>query len=92
MSLEKTYSTLLIKTKLGKKEFLKSYINLLRAELSCTITAAEWARWPVLARWHLERTMYDFKNSLFTNFLLVHEAKYFFFKDMFFPIDLSEKF
>ena len=31
---KKTYSTLLIKTKLGKKEFLKSYIVFLRAELN----------------------------------------------------------
>ena len=27
-------------TKLGKKEFLKSYIVLLRAELNCTIKAS----------------------------------------------------
>ena len=42
MSLEKTYSTLLIKKELGKKEFLKSYIVLLRSEeLNCTIRAGQ---------------------------------------------------
>ena len=41
MSLEKTYFTLLIKTKLEKKEFLNSYIVLLRAELNCTIKVSQ---------------------------------------------------
>ena len=31
----------------------------------------------------LKRTMYDFKNSFFPNFLLFHRAKYIFSKDMF---------
>ena len=31
----------------------------------------------------LERTMYDFKNSFFPNFLLIHRAKYIFSIDMF---------
>ena len=44
MSLGKIYFTLLIKTKLGKKEFLKSYIALLRAELNCTIYASQMGR------------------------------------------------
>ena len=38
VSLEKKYFALLIKTKLGKKEILKSYIVLLRAELNCKLT------------------------------------------------------
>ena len=41
MSLEKIYFTLLMKTKIGKKEFLKSYIVLLRAELNCTVYAGQ---------------------------------------------------
>ena len=44
MSMEKIYFTLLIKTKLGKKEFLKLYIVLLRAELNCTIKASQMGR------------------------------------------------
>ena len=40
MSLEKIHFVLLMKTKLGKKEFLKLYIVLLRAELNCTIKAS----------------------------------------------------
>ena len=31
----------------------------------------------------LKRTMYDFKNSFFPNFLLIHRAKYIFSRDMF---------
>ena len=31
----------------------------------------------------LKRTMYDFKNSFFPNFLLTHRAKYIFSRDMF---------
>ena len=31
----------------------------------------------------LKRTMYDFKNSFFSNFLLTHRAKYIFSRDMF---------
>ena len=42
--LEKIYFTLLIKTKLGKKEFLKLYIVLLRAGLNCTIYASRMGR------------------------------------------------
>ena len=41
MSLEKMYFALWIRRKLLKKEFLKSYIVLLRAELSCTIYASQ---------------------------------------------------
>ena len=41
MSLEKTYSTLIFKTKFGKKESLKSYIVLLRAGLNCNIKAIQ---------------------------------------------------
>ena len=40
MSLEEIYFTLLTNTKLGRKEFLKSYIVLLRAELNCAIKAS----------------------------------------------------
>ena len=40
MSQKKIYFTLLIKTNLGKKEFLKLYIVLLRAELNCTNKAS----------------------------------------------------
>ena len=45
MSLEKIYFALWISRKLWKKEFLKSYIVLLRAELNCTIYASRmgWA-------------------------------------------------
>ena len=31
----------------------------------------------------LKRTMYDFKNSFFPNFLLIYRAKYIFSRDMF---------
>ena len=40
MSLEKIYFALWIRKKLGKKEFLKLYIVLLRAELNYTIYAS----------------------------------------------------
>ena len=44
MSLEKTYSILLIKTKLGNKEFLKSYNVHLRAKLNRIIKASRMAQ------------------------------------------------
>ena len=44
---------------------------------------AEWAGWPVLVRWQLERTMYDFKNSFSPAFVYIHRAKYIFSRDMF---------
>ena len=31
-----------------------------------------------------QNTMYDFKNSFFPNFLLIHRAKYIFSRDMFY--------
>ena len=75
-SLEKIYFALWIKTKLGKKEFLKSYIVLLTAELNCTNTASR-KGWPaVLVRWQLKGTMYDFKNSFFLDFVYIQRAKH----------------
>ena len=37
----------------------------------------------MLARRHLEKTMYDFKNSFSPDFICIHRAKYIFSKDMF---------
>ena len=83
MSLEKIYFSLWTRRKLGKKEFLKSYIVLLRVELKCTIYASQMGRQPVLVRWQLARPMYDFKNSFFLAFVHINRAKYIFSRDMF---------
>ena len=44
---------------------------------------AQWAGWPVLVRWQLERPIYDFKNSFSPDFVCIHRAKYIFSRDMF---------
>ena len=43
----------------------------------------KWAGWPVLVRWQLERTMYDFKNYFSPLLYTSIEHKYFFSRDMF---------
>ena len=58
-------------TKSGEKEFLKLYIGLSSCHLTTTGRPA------------LKRTMYDFKNSFFFDFLLIQRAKYIFSRDMF---------
>ena len=44
---------------------------------------AKWAGRPVLVRWKLKRTMYDFKNSFSFAVVYIHRAKYIFSRDMF---------
>ena len=83
MSLEKINFALWIKTKLGKKEFLKLYIVLLKAGLNCTFMPAKRAGWTVLVRWQLKRTMYDLKNYFSPAFVYIHRAKYIFSRDKF---------
>ena len=38
---------------------------------------------PLLVRWQLERTMYDFKNSFSPAFVYIHRTKYIFSRNMF---------
>ena len=83
MSLEKKYFALRLRRKLGKKEFLKSCIVLLRAELTAPFMPAEWAGQPVLLSWQLERPICDFKNYFSPAFVYIHIAKYVFSRDMF---------
>ena len=64
-------------TKSGEKEFLKSYIGLSSCHLTRTSRLAHSAGSAI------KRTMYDFKNSFFPNFVFIHRAKYIFSRDMF---------
>ena len=52
---------------------------------------AEWAGWPVLVMWQLERPMYNFKNSFSPAFVYIHRAKYIFSRDMFCLPHFGEK-
>ena len=70
-------------TKAGEKEFLKSYIGLLSCHLTSTGRPAHLAGMNGVVLLGPQRTTYDFKNSFFPNFLLIHKAKYIFSRDMF---------
>jgi len=87
MFLEKIYFALWIRRKLEKKEFLKSYIVLLRAKLNCTIYASQMGLLAGASQVATRKAgpMYDFKNSFFLAFIYIHRAKYIFSRDMFCP-------
>ena len=78
MSLEKIYFALWIRRKLGKKEFLKLYIVLLRAELNCTIYGSQMGQLAgasLVATW---KANVRFQKFFFPSFCIHSKSKIFF--------------